>query len=122
MSEIIYLNMPQRHWQFWLVFLLKFLQFYLVDPILNLIFGWTSANGGGRNCDDKSAQLVRIWMRGWFCSVMGSTLDDFLYCHVSYVHPAFVLGKANISLMSTSSKIVVFAVCPQHIDLANFSR
>ena len=113
--------MPQRHLQFWLVFLLKFLQFYLVDPILNLIFGWTSANGK-KSDDDKSAQLVRVWMRGSFCSVMGPTLEDFLYCHISHVDPAFVLGKTNISLMSTSSKIVVFAVCPQHIDLANFYR
>ena len=70
----------------------------------------------------KSAQLLRIRMRGSMCAEIGPRLDNFLFTHVSYVHPEFVLEKTNISLMSATSKTAIFTMNPLGTDLNNFAR
>ena len=58
----------------------------------------------------------------YYMFLVGTDLTQFLYTHVTYVHPEFVLGKANISIHSVTQDHVIFAMTRRNVDVYNFAR
>ena len=89
---------------FWLISVLKWIQKFVLDPILSLIFGYTTLHGTLKEQEiriqyEKSAQRVKILCRGAYSMGIAHFLENFLYKHVEYLHPKEVLKSDNITLM-----------------------
>ena len=88
---------------------------YTVCLIINEILG---------NEYHDSAHLVQIRCRGnfypSFCEA--NFMKNFIYTHVSYLHPEFVLRNSNVCLYSTSSTMAMFAVTKHSVDIFNFNK
>ena len=88
---------------FWIILVLKWLQKYIVDPILDFCLGYRTLKGSAKNPlempYEKSAQRVKILGRGAYSIGAAHFLENFFYKHIEFIHPEEVLKSDNISLM-----------------------
>ena len=112
---------------FYLVLTLKWIQSYVLDPILDLTFGFTTKFGTKTERLKsvnyaQSAQKVKIWARGAYSVGTFHSPKNFLYTHKSYFHPNEVLSKDNITLQGVVSKNAWFCVTEEIVDVNDVSK
>lgn len=121
--------------KFALLCLLKWLQIYIMDPILWLLTSRTTRFGRVQKSKqlwqefhlndgdyETCAQLVKIWFKATYCSSVGSNLSNFFYTHVSYLHPKAVFKTPQLSLLTVSSTHFVFVNTRPSTDIYNLDK
>ena len=68
---------------------------------------------------EASAHLVQIWCRG---SLHSSFNKNYVYTHVSYLHPEIILRNSNVCLHSVTSTMALFAIAKHSVDIFNFNK
>lgn len=107
---------------FWLLLCLKWIQKNIVDPLLDLFFGYSTKRGWRSEQESShkygsSAQVVKIWFRAHYSPATLHGPVNFLYTHQKYVHPREVLKSDNITLHGVNSTHAWFCVSPPNIDV-----
>ena len=89
------------------ILFLKWIQDFVLDPFLYLLFGYTTKFGSKSErlkskTYSKSAQRVKIWTRGAYSVGTFHSTENFLFTHISYCHPNEVLRHDNITLQAST--------------------
>jgi len=108
--------------RYWFVFAVEWLQKYIIDPFLWFSLKWTSQHGSKFESGygyEASAHLVQIWCRG---SLHSSFNKNYVYTHVSYLHPEIILRNSNVCLHSVTSTMALFAIAKHSVDIFNFNK
>ena len=110
--------------QFHFILLLKWIQDFLLDPILNLLFKTTTKNGP-QNSERKyanSAQRVKIRTRGAYSVGTFHSLENYLYTHQSYCHPNVVLKNDRITLQGVDDQFAWFCITEDSVDVNDVTQ
>lgn len=93
---------------FWVILVLKWLQRYIVDPILHCCIGYRTLKGSNKDPlampYEKSAQRVKVLGRGAYSVATAHFLENFFYKHIEFIHPKEVLKSDNITLMVSQKR------------------
>ena len=89
---------------YWCMLLFKWIQKYIVDPILDYFGHYTTLDGSRteRLVNKKyetSAQRVKVLARGTYCVPAFHMLHNFFYTHIEYIHPKQILESDSTTLM-----------------------
>ena len=112
---------------FWFLLLLKWLQKYLLDPILLILFDKSTRSGPGperkkRLKYETSAQRVKIWFRGSYSPAVLHSPVNFMYTHLEYLHPNEVLKRDNITLQGVDGNYAWFCVTDKNVNVYDLKK
>ena len=87
----------------------------ILDVFLDLAFGFTIQYGSREERNsakeyEKSAQISKVLGRGASSIFMITARKNYLLKHQSYVHPNYILGRDNITLMGVNKEEAIFCV------------
>ena len=94
----------------------------LIDTFLDPLFGYTIQHGSRQERKksetyEYSAQVVHLLGRGTYSPLQPLQLHNFVWRHGKYVHPKYVLGSDNITLMGVTPSHAFFCVSDPNYDV-----
>ncbi len=98
---------------------------YLIDIVLDALFGFTIKNGTredrlkAQSTYEFSAQHVKVIWRAKPLIYSMTRPEDYLYKHVKYVHPDYILQNKNVTLMDISKDYALFSVTDVDVNINN---
>ena len=99
---------------YWLVRLINFCICF-VDFFLNLLLGWSFRKGTRQEQEEaknyeKSAQLVSVLMRGIYADTYTVSPNNFVFKHIKYVDPKWILKNDKATIMGATKTHYFFCV------------
>ncbi len=104
-----------------LLLVFKFLAL-LLDVLLDALFGYSTKKGTREEqlkaLDyEYSAQYVKVVWRAKTSIFSQTNSEDFLYQHVKYVHPDYILQNKNVTLFDIGKDYALFCVTDPDVDI-----
>ena len=86
------------------------------------IVGWDSERAKSTKSYDCCAQIVNVHWRASKCYFSIQHLDNYIWTHVGYENPEWVLDKDHITLQGATEHHVWFCVTDTSVDVYDMKR
>ena len=68
-----------------------------------------------------SFSMYNFW-KNIFFYLLGTNHQNYVYSHVSYVHPEFILANRNVAILHVTSQWIVLTMTSLQMDILNFAK